>query len=229
MKIYTNEKLINRNRRIGQVTTISSLAVLALGLFLSFQGSSQLITYSFLALILGFILSQVGIYMGNRFGRRPRLDESIDAALKGLDDKYSLIHYGTPVSHLLLGPAGIWVVLPYPQSGTITYQKNRWRQKGGNFYLKLFAQEGLGRPDLEVASNTADLERFLEKTSPEAEFPPIQTVLVFTNEKVTIDVEDAPTPTLPIKKLKDFIRKTAKETPASMDKINAVTGLFTQE
>ena len=226
MKIYTNEKLISRNRRIGQVTTVSSLAILALGLYLSFQGSTQLITYSFLALILGFILSQVGIYMGNRFGRRPRLDETIDAALKGLDDKYSLVHYATPVSHLLLGPAGIWVILPYPQGGSITFQKNRWRQKGGNFYLKIFAQEGLGRPDLEVASNTTDLKRFFEKTSPNVEFPPVQTVLVFTNEKATIDAKDAPTPTLPILKLKDFIRKTAKETPASMDQINAVTELF---
>ncbi len=226
MKIYTNEKLINRNRRIGQVTTVASLAVLALGLYLSFQGSTQLITFSFLALIVGFILSQVGIYMGNRFGRRPRLDEKVDAALKGLDDKYSLIHYATPVSHLLLGPAGIWVILPYPTGGTITYQKNRWRQKGGNFYLKVFAQEGLGRPDLEVASNTSDLERFLEKNSPNVEHPPVQTVLAFTNEKANIDVKEAPTPTLSIIKLKDFIRKTAKDTPVSMDQINAVTELF---
>jgi hypothetical protein len=229
MKIYTNEKLINRNRRIGQITTVASLAVLGLGLFLSFQGSTQLITYSFLALIFGFILSQVGIYMGNRFGRRPRLDEKLDAALKGLDDKYSLLHYVTPVSHLLLGPAGIWVLLPYPQGGTITYQKNRWRQKGGNFYLKIFAQEGLGRPDLEVSTNTTDLQRYLEKSSPDTEFPPIQSVLVFTNEKVAIDVEETPTPTLPIKKLKDFLRKASKETPASMDKITQVLRLFTIE
>ena len=33
---------------------------------------------------------------------------------------------------------------------------------------------------------------------------------------------EASTPTLPIKKLKDFIRKTAKDTHASMDKIKQV-------
>jgi hypothetical protein len=229
MKIYTNERLINRNRRIGQITTVLSLAVLGLGLFLSFQGSTQLITFSFLALILGFILSQIGIFMGNRFGRRPRLDEVLDGALKGLDDKYSLLHYVAPVSHLLLGPAGIWVLLPYPQGGTISFQNNRWRQKGGNIYLKIFAQEGLGRPDLEVNSNTTDLQSFLEKSVPEEAFPPIQAVLVFTNDKATINIEDTPTPTLPIKKLKDFIRKAAKDTPASMDKITQVLRLFTIE
>ena len=229
MKIYTNEKLINRNRRIGQITTIASLVVLALGLYLSFNGSTQLISFSFLALILGFILSQVGIYMGNRYGRRPRLDETIDTALKGLDDKYSLFHYATPVSHLLLGPAGIWVLMPYHHGGTITYQKNRWRQKGGNLYLKIFAQEGLGRPDLEVSSNKADLQRFLDKSAPGSEFPSIQAVLVFTNEKVTIDTEESPTPNLQIKKLKDFIRKTAKDNPASIEQITQVVRLFTQE
>jgi hypothetical protein len=229
MKIYTNEKLINRNRRIGQITTVSSLVVLGLGLVLTFTGPTQYATLSLLALILGFILSQVGIYMGNRFGRRPRLDETIDTALKGLDDKYSLFHYATPVSHLLLGPAGIWVLMPYPHGGTITYQKNRWRQKGGNLYLKIFAQEGLGRPDLEVTSNTTDLARFFEKSSPGVEFPPIQAVLVFTNEKVTINVEESPIPTLTIKKLKEFIRKAAKDFPVSTAKVSQIVTLFTQE
>ena len=105
MRIISNEKLIKRNNRIGTYLTFGSLAVLIGGLALSFLAPPQYISYSFLALILGFILSQVGIYMGNRYGRKPRPDESISAALKGLDDKYSLYHYMTPVSHLLVGPA----------------------------------------------------------------------------------------------------------------------------
>ncbi len=123
MRKITNEKLVKRNRVAGQVLTIASLAILGLSLYLSFQASSQYISYSFLGLILGFILSQVGIYFTNRWGRHPRPDEIIDNSLKGLDDKYSLYHYVTPVSHLLLGPAGIWIILPYSQGGTITYEK----------------------------------------------------------------------------------------------------------
>ena len=226
MKIYIDENKIKKNRKIGQITTIASLVILAGGLYLSFQPSSGLFSYSFLALILGFILSQVGISYGNKWGRHPRPDESIDGALKGLDDKYSLYHYVAPISHLLVGPSGIWVLLTYSQSGTISFEKERWHQKGGNFYLKLFAQEGLGRPDLDIASNTSDLKRFINQRLPDIEYPPIHTVLVFTNDKASVETDEFPVPTLPLKKLKDYIRKAAKENPIPADQLSPINLLF---
>jgi hypothetical protein len=229
MKIITNEPLIRRNQRIGQVTTIASLVILAGGLYLSFQKTQQLLSFSFLALLVGFILSQVGIFFGNRWGRRPRPDEQLNTGLKGIDDKYTLYHFVTPVSHLLLGPAGIWILLTYPQGGTITYQKGRWRQKGGNWYLKLFAQEGLSRPDLDVASGIENLQRYFKKHLPDTELPPAQVALVFTNEKAAIDVDDAPNPTLRIDKVKDFIRKKAKENPLSVSVIQQIAEVLPQE
>ena len=142
MKIVSNNKLVRRNKRIGNFTTIGSLVVLGLGLYVSFTAqSSEGFTWSMVCLILGFLMSQVGIYFGNRWGRSPRPDELISNALKGLDDKYILYHYITAVSHLLVGPAGVWILLPYQQQGVITYDENKKRlnQKGGNWYLKLFA------------------------------------------------------------------------------------------
>ncbi len=211
MKIITNQKLVKRNQKIGQITTFASLGVLALGLYLSFK--QVYISWSFLALMVGFILSQIGIFYGSRWGRSPRPDESITAALKGLDGKYSLYHYSSPVSHLLIGPAGIWILSPYYQKGTITYNehKKRWVQKGGNLYMKIFAQEGMGRPDLEVQRLIEDMEKYIKKTLPDTTFPEIQAALVFTNETTQVEADNAPAPTLHIKKLKDFIRRQAKE------------------
>ena len=211
MKIITNQKLVKRNQKIGQITTFASLGILALGLYLSFK--QVYISWSFLALMVGFILSQIGIFYGSRWGRSPRPDESITAALKGLDDKYSLYHYSSPVSHLLIGPAGIWILSPYYQKGTITYNehKKRWVQKGGNLYMKIFAQEGMGRPDLEIQRLKEDMEKYIKKTLPDTTFPEIQTALVFTNETTQVEADNAPAPTLHIKKLKDFIRRQAKE------------------
>lgn len=228
MRIISNEKLIKRNNRIGTYLTVGSLVVLIGGLALSFMAPAQYISYSFLALILGFILSQIGIYFGNRYGRKPRPDQSISAALKGLEDKYSLYHYMTPVSHLLVGPAGVWVLLPYFQSGTITFdeKKNRWRQKGGNLYLKLFAQENLGRPDLEVTANRTDIERFLEKALPDEEKPEVQALIVFINSKTTVDADNAPSPTIHIDKLKDFIRRAAKASPLPLEQVNLVRAVL---
>ena len=223
MKIITDTFMIKRNQRIGQITTIGSLVVLAGGLFLSFQKDQRYVSFSFLALLFGFILSQVGIYFGNRYGRRPRPDEQLDIGLKGLDDKYTLYHYVVPAPHLLVGPAGVWILFPFTQGGTITFQKGRWRQRGGNWYLKFFAQEGISRPDLDIEVNTEKIKKLLSRQLPGYTLPPIQAALVFANEKAVISCDDAPAPTLPLSKLKEFLRKKAKANPLPIDVVNHIT------
>ena len=141
MKIIKNEKLIKRNGKIGQWTSLGALVVLGLGMYISFN-RTDLFAYSVAALLLGFTMTQVGMYMGNRYGRRPRPDEKLDAGLKGLQNEFVIYHYMTPASHLLVGPAGIWVVLPYHQRGQVKYSKNRWRMGGGGF-LRLIALAGM--------------------------------------------------------------------------------------
>lgn len=215
MEIFTNERLIKRNARIGQVSSIVGLLILAGGMYISFA-QPQFFSLSLAALLVGFALSQVGIYFGNRWSRRPRPDEMLNTALKGLDDRYHLYHYSGPTSHLLVGPAGVWVLLPRNQRGTITYEKGRWRQRGGNLYLKIFAQEGLGRPDLEIAGEIQSSERFLKKIFSDGDIPEVQAALVFTNDRTEVQADNAPSITLHVKKLKDFIRKTAKNKPISM-------------
>ena len=216
MRIISNEKLIKRNKKIGQITTIASLAILIAGLVASF--TPEYLSWSFVALVGGFILSQVGIYFGNRWGRSPRNDERITAALKGLGDQYSLYHYTSPVPHLLVGPAGVLILLPFYQGGTITYDsdKKRWRQKGGNLYLKFFGQESLGRPDLEASTNITDLQNWMSKKFPGQTMPTPEVILIFTNPKADLQVEGAPIPTMMEDKVKDFIRRKAKTatTPA---------------
>jgi predicted metal-dependent RNase len=107
--------------------------------------------------------------------------------------------------------------------GRITYDKGRWKQRGGNLYLKIFAQEGLGRPDLEIGGALDSAKKFLEEILPEdSDVPDIQAALIFTNDATEVDVDNAPVPSLHAKKLKDFIRKTAKNKPISMDKVQEI-------
>jgi len=222
MKIYTNERLIQRNKKIGQYLTIASLVVLGGGLYLSFRPDPSMVTLSLVALLVGFLLSQIGIYFGNRWGRSPRPDQTITASLKGPDDKYTLYNFTSPTPHLLLGPNGIWVFLPYHQGGKIVYEKGRWKQKGGNLYLRIFAQDGIGRPDLEIDSQVDSVRRELLKKLPEDQIPPVQPALVFTNEKADIAADDAPVPTLPAKKLKDVIRKKPKDNALTPERLAAI-------
>jgi hypothetical protein len=222
MKIVTNQKVIKRNSRIGQVATLVSLGILGGGLFMSFN--PELIQYSFFALLAGFIISQVGIHYGTKFGRSPRPDERLTQALKGLGDQYVMYHFSGPVPHLLVGPAGIIPLLPYNQRGTFTYDENkkRWRQKGGNLYLKIFAQEGLGRPDLDIEANLQDVNNHLTKNLNEIELPPVKPVLVFTHAQADVQVQNAPHPGVSSEKLKDLIRRMAKEEPVPNEQVRLV-------
>ncbi len=225
MKIVSNNKLIRRNKKIGNFTTIGSLVILGLGLYISFTTqSADAFTWSLVCLLLGFLLSQVGIFFGNRWGRSPRPDELLNSSLKGLDDKYTLYHYMTKVSHLLIGPAGIWVLLPYQQQGSITYnpQKMRWNQKGGNFYMKLFGQEGLGRPDQEANSSLNDFKGFLKKVVDIQGLPEPEAALIFVHPKASVDAPEAHIPTMQVEKLKDFMRRQARETPLPLDPIRSL-------
>ena len=222
MKIIKNETLIKRNARIGSWASLAALAVLGGGMYLSFT-QPELFMYSLLALLLGFTLTQVGMYMGNKFGRSPRPDEKLDAGLKGLQNEYVMYHYTTPASHLLVGPAGVWVVMPYHQRGQVSFKKNRWQMKGGGFlqgYMRIFGQEGLGRPDIEIDNEIKSLKKFLLKQMEESELPEINALMVFTNEDVEVDAEGSPVPALKLKQLKDFLRQKAKEKKLPAESLN---------
>ena len=233
MKIIKNEKLIKRNAKIGQYVSLAGL-LLVLGtivFLVQFMRAPESVTQTntFLLwgiLFLGIALSQVSMYFGTRWGRRP--DEAIDKALKGLPGDYTLYHYASPVPHLIVGPAGIWLILPYHMRGNVTYRKNRWRIGGGGFaqsYLRLFGQESVGRPDLEVGSQAASLEKLFRKKFDEGEeIPPIYAALVFLDEKVEINAEGSPLPAVQAKKLREVLRKAAKEQPfpqAELERVKA--------
>jgi hypothetical protein len=228
MNVFTNEKLIKRNGRLGQVATFSGLLVLAGGMFVSFRYPTYSI-FAWVALLVGFALSQIGLYFGNRWGRHPRPDERIDLGLKGLNDQYTIYHYTTPAAHLLVGPSGLWIILPYYQVGKIVYERGRWKQKGGTFiqkYLRAFAQEGVGRPDLDAPAEVESLSSFINKRIPEQSIPDARPLLVFTNEKVELEVGETPILTIPLKKLKETIRKSNKENILSPQQIEEINRLF---
>jgi len=230
MKVITNEKLIKKYSNLGKYLNIGAIAILIGGMAISWL-RIDLFYLAMIALLAGFILSQVSIFFINRWGRRPRPDERITASLKGLTNDYTLYHYNTPVSHLLVGPAGVWTILPYFQRGPITYEKNRWKQRGGGLglaYLKVFAQEGLGRPDLDSKSDIDKLTEFFTQAMG-TEIPEVKSVLVFTDKRADLQVEGAPIPTMAAEDLKEFIRKQAKEKPLPGNILNSTKSILPKE
>ena len=231
MKIIKNEKKIKRNGTIGNWTSISALVVLGVGMYISLK-RTDLFVYALIALLAGFTLTQIGMYMGNRYGRSPRPDEKLDAGLKGLPGDYTIYHYMTPVSHLLVGPTGVWLLMPYHQRGQVTFKKNRWQMSGGGFlqsYMRIFGQENLGRPDVEIQSETNLLKIHFAKHMDESQLPEIKPLIIFTNDETEIAAEDTPIPAVKLKQMKDFIRQKGKGNTLSAMRLEEIKSTFASE
>lgn len=225
MNIIRNDKLIKRNKTIGNVTTFVGIAILGAGLVLSFNPTPTKTLLSFGALIVGFVVSQISTYFVARFGRSPRYDELVADNLSKLSNDYTFYAYTAPVPMLLVGPEGLWIPVPISASGEIYYDK-KWKQRGGSLFLKFFGQENLGRPELDVSAGEKEILDFLVDHLTEEELPPVNSILVMFNPKSVIgDVENAPTPLVPLDALKRKIRKFERNSevtvsPEVLAKIN---------
>lgn len=208
MRTITNERVIKRNALIGRYSSLTGLAVLLGGLVISFV-RPDLYFVPFYTLIGGFLLSNLGIMLSNRWVRSPRPDQALDAALKGLDDRHQLYHYRFPNAHALFSPAGVFALIPKFQAGRITYEGSRWRHSGYNRLTAFFGQEGLGNPTAEARAEASALLRFLHKHIPDVDNA-VQPIIVFTNPKAEVRADDAPCPAMHAKKLKDYLRKLPK-------------------
>ena len=228
MKIIKNEKLIERNGKIGQYTSCAALAVLGVGMYISFS-RPELFTYSIVCLAVGFIMTQIGMYMGNRWGRSPRPDEKFDTGLKGLHSEFNIYHYTSPVSHLLVGPSGVWVLIPYHQGGKVSFEKNRWKISGGGFlqgYMRIFGQEGLGRPEIDAETEIQTLTKFFTKKMEGSSIPEVKAILVFTNDAVELNAGESPVPAMTLKQLKEFLRQGGKSRSLSSERIAEITEIL---
>lgn len=229
MKIVRNDKLIKRNKTIGNVMSIVGIAILVFGLVLSFNPSPTKTLISFIALIVGFIIAQISTYFVTRFARKPRHDEVISTNLAKLGNEYTFYVYSTPIAMALIGPAGIWIPVPTAASGEIIYDK-RWKQRGGSFMLKLFGQENVGRPALDIENNEKELRKVLASEMPEEAIPPIKGILVVMNPETTIgDVAGAPELITEAEALRRTIRKYDRKvedgvSPETLAKINEILG-----
>ncbi len=212
MKVVRNGRYIQIRSKIGRYASLGGLAVLAGGLLASFLGQQrpELITLSFVCLLIGFILSQVGIYYGNRFVRPDRPDEALTKALKGLDDRFILYHYQLPTPHVLLAPDACYVLAVQPQSGKISAHGDRWKHPLGWKWLFAWAsQESIGNPTKAAQLEVETLQAQLAKKLPNVEVP-LTPVVVFSNPDVELDISDTAVPVVHIKKLKDWLRGAGK-------------------
>jgi len=213
MKLVRNDKHINRNKLIGKIITFASLGVLGLGLYFAFKKDMTLIFYSYICLIVGFILTQIGLNFVNRYGRSPRYDEIFGTAFEKLRHEYTYYVYSSPLPMLLMGPCRIWMPIPVNATGEISYQDGKWVHKTRNRIQKMMGQDSVGKPDKEVAEASAVLSKYLtEKGIPAEMHPELKPIMVvFLKETQLGDTSTAPYPVVALEDLKRYIRRVDRE------------------
>jgi len=224
MRIFTNEKLFKRNSRLAFIANLGAMFFLLVSVYVLFSG--QALGLYLLFLFAGIVCMQTGLYFG-RWNRRP--DLALDDALKSVDDSYSLYHYTTPVSHLLLGPSGLWILLPRHASGTITFDQRRqkWKLKTKGF-LSRFGQEPIGRPIGEASLEAKALDRFLEKHWKKEDGDlRVQAALVFVSASTEVEAAGkAPIPTVSLKKAKQMLLKADERSHLTKVQVKKLNDLF---
>lgn len=213
MRLIINKRKIERNRKLGNALTLISLAVLGTGLFFAFK--PNLILWSYVALVIGFVLTQFGMHFSSRYSRSPRYDEVMLKALETIRGDYSFYVYTNPVPLLLLGPNKFYVLHPVTSPGTISYVGGKWKEKGRGFMMRIVGQEGLGNPDKEIASQVQGLRDLLNQEGwPYSEQPPVEALLVILSEKTQLgELDNPPLQLVPIEDLKRVIRRIDREDP----------------
>jgi hypothetical protein len=217
MEVFRDERKIKVNREVGRWATLAGLVVLIGGLIVSIR-NPQMVWVSMTSLVVGFFASAIGVFYANHWTRSPRADEVLDGALKGISNHYHIYHYLLPVQHLLIGPAGVFLLRTYSHEGTISYDGKKWRQPFKLMRVLGFSgQEALADPVRDVRFDVDRFRRWLAKRMPEEQIPEITPYIVFVRDEAELDVAETEVPVLHYKRLKRTIRQVDKECEKPLD------------
>jgi hypothetical protein len=226
MKVVMNKVRLAQKAQNANVASISGMVALLAGVILPliFPALGQAIPL--VIILAGIAISMAGIYQANRWVRKPRPEEQLSKALKGLDDKYVLYHYPTslPCDHVLLTPEGVVVLETVNLAGLFVYKNGRWieRMTMGRA-LRSVVEERLGNPDRSALAIQSYLADKLSELTGEA--ITVKPLIVFTHPAANLDLEPGgPVPVYMADKLK---KHAPIEGPRlSMDAYQAIAEYF---
>ena len=226
MQIIRDEERVEKMRKRSQQATLVGFVFLIGGFILVFIEIQNLFLFQLIALLAGWILSQIGIYLAHRYARSPRPDEVLDQAVKPAARNLRMYHFVLPASHVLLAPAGPIVFNLKYQSGDISAYGDKWRQKGIGF-RRFFGQEGLGNPAKETEKMVANLAGYIREHAPEVEEVPIGAMIVFTSKDIkNLEVSESSFPAMHFSKVKGFLRQKGLSKPLPTSDYEALLDAF---
>ncbi len=223
MKIYIDRQKLNARASLANVASVGGLMVLLASVVVPVfvPGAA---TVSLILLIAGASTAMVGIYLANRWIRKPRPEESLDKALKAFDDHYRMYHYpALPCDHVLLTPAGVTAFEVVNLNGSFSYRDGRWKEAMTmGRALRYLVEPRVGDPVVVARELAEELgDRIRKDLGPEATVP-IKALTVFTHPGVDLEIEGPSFPACRLDKLRKLSTlNAARLTPETYDKLSA--------
>lgn len=190
----------------GVVLLVGVLIVSNVAQGLAAEAFTLWILLSYGGLIAGFICFNAGLQGLTKWSEgphRPRRDKVLDNHLRRLNDRFTLFHYVTLGNHLydhvVVHPGGVTVLITRDNFGPISYAGGRWR-KQAKVLARLFNFAGppIGNPHADAAAQAQALQEYLHAQGVTVE---VDAVIVFTNPRVVLTVDES---AIPIRRVEDL-------------------------
>lgn len=175
-----------------------------------------MIGVAYVALIIGMLLSSVGIYLADKWVQEPRAEQALEDTVKGFDDRYALYNYVLPADHVLAFPYGLMVFTVKGHGDTVRYVDGKWKHEQSLFKrFQSLSRERLGDPIQQMETEMERMSELLDQAFPDEDIP-ISGVIVFTHPDVVLEIDGVPADVLHVKKLKNYVRRADRR----VDRIN---------
>jgi hypothetical protein len=235
MRVVTNSKLANRNRKWAQYLFFASFALLILGLFVTNrqlvadQSSNLLLDVILPAAVLpiAFIMTIISVRMTNLWARQPRPEKAIEEGLKGIPSKTTLFnYYHFPARHVLICPSGVFAIVTRFQDGVYSYNGDVWRTSRSFLgrLASIFRFDSIGNPTADALRAAEHVKSIFQAIEIDVEVKPL---VLFVDPRVVLIVENAVVPvchssTKHSLSLKDYLYDLGKDKkfPLSQDQID---------
>ena len=208
MRIVRNIGYIRGRQRAARTMVGLGLLLVTIFWVLNFLESFVAFPLSLAGIVTGFVLFYGGLQQLGRWSRKPRNDEALDAALARLNDRYALVHYadfpGRRPDHILVTPNRLLVISTRELMGRVRARGRSWRRpRSVLFGVFRLAGPQLGNPTLENEAQVNTLVAFLR----EEQLPgTVEGIVVFTDPRVDLELDDPALPVLRVDELFDFVR-----------------------
>lgn len=191
MKSLRNVPKMKRMATIANMLSISGLFLLLAGVLLNLFLPADY-PLALALIIIGGAASVVGIYFANRWVKKPRPEDTLDNALKGMTNAYRFYHYPElPYDHVLLTPEKVMAVQTVNIEGDFLYEEGKWQEKMTfGRAIRYIVEEHLGNPIKEARDAAANLSEHLAVEC--GQKIPVEGVVVFVHPGALIKVKNAP-------------------------------------